>query len=140
MAYRVAGDADQESQGDGGSVAAIRLGADLHPSASPAYVTSETAVPSGAPVLLGDSGGVMAFWTEREGDTLRTLRRPIEPDGRALRDSAVEPALAGDLPAYGDGSDAVVLRHGPHGELGTARIHCPTIPAPQPHRGPQAAP
>lgn len=134
IAYRVAGDADQESQGDGGSFAIVRLGTDLHPTASPAYVTSREGSPSGSASVLPDAaGGVTVFWAEREGDELRTLRRSTEPDGSLLRPENSEPDLRGTVPVGGEAAHPWVLFRGNHGEPGVVRVSCPVIPV-QPRR------
>jgi hypothetical protein len=125
LAYRVAGDADHESRGDGGAVAVLKLGRDLRPTASPVYVTEADAVPSGEPVLLGDGDGVAVFWTERSGEELRTLRRRVDAAGRVASPAQEEPVLHGDLPVLGDRAASVAVVHGPNGEPGTVQLRCP---------------
>ncbi len=137
IAYRVAGDADQESQGDGGSVAILRLGPDLHPTTSPAYVTSREGSPSGSAAVLPDTtGGVTVFWSERDGDSQRTVRRSTEPDGRLSRPENREAALRGTVPVGGDGARPWIVLRGNHGEPGVSRLRCPVIPVSPPAPAP----
>jgi hypothetical protein len=132
ITYRVAGDADQESEGDGGLVAIVRLGLDLHPTASPAYVSERDGNPSGPASVLADGAGATVFWTERSGDALRAWRRPVEPDGRVVRRANAEPALRDEVPIGGDATRPWVLLHGNHGEPGLVRLHCSPLPMPPP--------
>lgn len=129
VAYRVAGDADNDARGDGGAIAVIKLGRDLRPMASPVYITDEDALPSGTPVLLPDGAGVAVFWAERRGEEVYTMRRTVEASGRVVQPAWKEPALRGDLPAFGHASAAVVALHGPHGEPGVAQLRCPSVVA-----------
>jgi hypothetical protein len=125
IAYRVAGDADHESRGDGGAIAVLALGRDLRPRASAVHVTEAGAVPSGAPVLLGDGDGVTVFWTEREGEGVRTLRRFVDASGRARGTPQEEPVLGGDLPVHGEREASTAVLHGPQGEPAIATVRCP---------------
>lgn len=126
LAYRVAADADQESGGDGGAIALVRLGSDLRPTVSPTYLSGADAVPSGRAAIVPEGAGVAVFWAERDGEGLRTLRRSVEADGRVLGPALVERELGGEVPALTDGTALLAVIHGPRGEPGIARWRCPT--------------
>ncbi len=131
VAYRVAGDADQESQGDGGLVALMRLGVDLHPSASPVYVSDRDGNPSGpSAIVVDERGGATVFWNERQGDAITSWRRAAEPDGRMLRAANPEPMLRGEVPFGGDATRPWVLLRGERGEPGLLHLRCPPLPIP----------
>ena len=127
LTYRVAGDADVESVGDGGSVAVFVLGSDLRPQASPVYVSARDANPSGETVLLPDATGVSVFWTERAGDTLVTWRRTVDVNGLLTRVGRSEPVAEGRLPRAGDAQQPVFLALDASGRIGVARASCPAI-------------
>lgn len=125
VTYRVEGDADVESRGDGGSVAVLRVGPDLAPLASAELVTGRGSVPTGEASVLPAGSGVHVWWAERGSEGLRTMRRAVDASGRPQGEPQLEPELHGEVPTAGDAQEPWVLAHGPAGEPGLARYRCP---------------
>ncbi len=126
ITYRVAGDAEGESLGDGGNVAVLRLDADLRGTRAATVVTDPNAVPTGVSQIVTAGPETWIFWAERRGEAIVTLRRALSADGGALGASLIEAAFDGDVPDGGDlRSGLYAAVRGSHGEPGVARWRCP---------------